>query len=75
MATISKEDAFADLVRPYENMWVAIIEEDGVEYIVGHGSTAVEAANEATDKGYPQPQATLFRVPPFSTPPNSRFIF
>ena len=26
MATISKEEAFADLVREYENMWVAIIE-------------------------------------------------
>jgi len=68
MATISKEEAFADLVRDYENMWVAIIEEDGVEYVVGHGPTAVEAANEATDKGHPL--AMLVRVPPF----NARFI-
>ena len=68
MATISKEEAFADLVREYENMWVAIIEKDGVEYVVGHGPTAVEAANEATDNGHPQP--ILVRVPPF----NARLI-
>ena len=68
MANISTEEAFADLVRENENMWDAIIEKDGVEYVVGHGPTAVEAANEATDNGHPQP--ILFRVPPF----NSRFI-
>lgn len=67
MATISKEEAFADLVRDYENMWVAIIEVDGVEYVVGHGPTAVEAAKEADDKGHPM--AILARVPPF----NSRY--
>lgn len=68
MPAISKEEAFAELVREYENMWVAIVEKDGVEYVVGHGSTAVEAANEATDNGHPLP--VLCRVPPF----NSRFI-
>ena len=65
MAKISKEEAFADLVRDYENMWVAIIEKDGVEYVVGHGPTAVEAANEATEKGHPMP--LLARVPPFNS--------
>jgi len=69
MATTSKEEAFAELVREYENLWVAIIEKDEVEYVVGHGSTAVEAANEATDKGHPQ--AMLVKVPSFKT----RFIF
>lgn len=63
MPITSKEEAFAELVREYENMWVAIIEEDGVEYVVGHGLTAAEAANEATDKGHPQ--AMLVRVPSF----------
>lgn len=67
MAKISKEEAFADLVRDYENMWVAIIEKDGVEYVVGHGPTAVEASNEAKEKGYSMP--LLARVPPF----NSRY--
>lgn len=69
MAAIDKETAFAELVRDYENLWVAIIEKDGVEFVVGHGPTAVEAAKEATEKGYPQ--AMLFKVPSFKT----RFVF
>ncbi len=69
MVAIDKETAFAELIRDYENMWVAIVEKDGVEFIVGHGPTAVQAANEATEKGYPQ--ATLFKVPSFKT----RFVF
>lgn len=68
MPSIDKETAFADLVRDYENLWVAIIEKDGVEFIVGSGSTAVQAAKEAADRGHPQ--AMLSRVPSF----NSRFI-
>lgn len=69
MPAISKEEAFAELVREYENLWVAIIEQDGVESVVGHGSTAVQAANEATEKGHPQ--AMLFKVPSFK----SRFVY
>jgi hypothetical protein len=46
-------------------LWVAITDKDGVEFIVGHGPTAVEAANEASEKGYPQ--AMLFKVPSFKT--------
>lgn len=69
MPATTKEEAFADLVRDYENLWVAIIEQDGVEHVVGHGATAVQAANEATEKGHPQ--AMLFKVPSFK----SRFIY
>lgn len=69
MPTTNKEEAFAELVREYENSWVAIIEEDGRECVVGHGPTAVEAANEATAKGFPN--VLLFRVPSFHT----RFIY
>ena len=69
MPTTNKEEAFAELVREYENSWVAIIEEDGKECVVGHGPTAVEAANEASVKGYQQ--ALLFKVPSFDT----RFIY
>ena len=65
MPATDKEEAFADLVRQYEDMWVAIIEKAGVEYVVGHGSTAVEAANEAKGKG--QPQAVLFKVALFKS--------
>jgi len=63
-AIIDKETAFAELLRPYENLWVAIIEKDGVEFIVGSGSTAVEAANQAREHGHPQ--ARLFKVPSFN---------
>jgi hypothetical protein len=69
MPTTNKEEAFAELVREYENSWVAIIEEDGKECVVAHGSTAVEAAEEATAKGFSQ--VMLFRVPSFHT----RFIY
>ena len=69
MSATNKEEAFADLVREYENLWVAIIEKDGVEHVVGHGVTAVEASNEAMEKGYSQPM--LFKVPSFK----SRFVY
>lgn len=69
MATVDKETAFAELVRKHENQWVGIVEKDGVEFIVGTGITAVEAAREASKKGHPQ--AMLFRVPSFKT----RFVF
>jgi hypothetical protein len=69
MPATNKEEAFAELVRDYENLWVAIIEKDGVEYVVGKGNTAVQAANEATEKGHPQPM--LFKVPSFG----SRFVY
>lgn len=66
---IDKETAFADVIRDFENQWVAIAEKDGVEFVVGSGKTAVEAVERAKAKGYPQ--ATLFKVPSFKT----RFIF
>ena len=69
MPTTNKEEAFAELVREYENSWVAIVEDHGRECVVGHGPTAVDAANEASAKGYPQ--VLLFRVPSFDT----RFIY
>jgi heterodisulfide reductase subunit A-like polyferredoxin len=69
MSAPDKESAFAELIRDYENQWVAIIDKDGVEFVMGTGPTAVEAAKEASEKGYPQ--AMLFKVPSFS----SRFVF
>ena len=68
MPATSKEEGFADLVRDYENLWVAIAEKDGVEFVAGSGPTAVKAVNEATENGYPA--AILFKVPSFKT----RFI-
>lgn len=69
MPAIDKESAFFELVSNHENQWVAIIEKDGVEFVVGDGRTAVEAANEASAKGHPQ--AMLFKVPSFEM----RFVY
>ncbi|HKZ79530.1 MAG TPA: DUF5678 domain-containing protein [Pyrinomonadaceae bacterium] len=69
MPAVDKETAFAELVRNYENQWIAIEDRGDVEVIVGAGQTAVEAAKEASDKGYPQ--AVLFKVPSFK----ARFVF
>ena len=69
MPATTKEEAFADLVREYENLWVAIIEKDGAEYVVGHGSSAIQASDEAREKGHAD--AMLFKVPSFK----SRFVY
>ncbi len=68
-ATMDKETAFAELLKEHENEWVAIVERDGVETIVGTGATAVEAARDAESKGHPQ--AMLLKVPSFTT----RFVY
>ena len=68
-ATIDKESAFADLIRDHENQWIAIVEKDGVESVVGTGSSAAEAVKDAAAKGHPQ--AMLFKVPSFK----ARFVF
>jgi hypothetical protein len=63
-ATIDRETAFAELVRGYENEWIALVEKDGADFVVGSGATAVEAVNQAREHGYPE--ARLFKVPSFS---------
>jgi len=65
MSATNKEEAFAELVRGYENLWVAIVEKDGVECVVGNGNTAVEAVDEAKQNGHAQ--VMLFKVPSFET--------
>lgn len=64
MPNIDKETAFAELVRDYENLWVAIIEQDGQELIAGSGGTPTEALKEARAKGFSD--AVLFSVPSFT---------
>jgi uncharacterized protein DUF5678 len=68
MPAMDKESAFADLIKDYENLWIAIVEQDGIESVVGAGKTAVEAISDAKAKGHPQ--AMLCKVPRFE----SRFI-
>ena len=63
--TEEQEMAFVEAMREYEDRWIAIIESDGNETIVGSGRDAVEALADAKPKGFEN--AVLFRVPPFDT--------
>jgi hypothetical protein len=63
MEELDKETAFAELVRDYENQWVALDESEGVKVIVGYGRTAIEAVAAAEKNGHPD--AALFKVPSF----------
>lgn len=66
MPTVEEaETAFAELVRPYENQWIAFVEEEGQRVIVGSGRNAVEAIADAEAKGFLD--VILFKVPSFST--------
>lgn len=64
MPATDAETTFADLLRNYEDRWVAIDESRGVKIVVGVGRDAVEAAEDADKKGFPD--AALLRVPSFS---------
>ena len=63
--TEEQEMAFVHAMREYEDRWVAIVESDGNETIVGSGRDAVEALSDAKAHGFED--AILFRVPPFNT--------
>lgn len=65
MPAIDNDTAFAELVRNYEDLWVAIDDRSGVKLIVGSGKDAVEAAESAEAKGFPD--AVLLRVPSFDS--------
>jgi alkanesulfonate monooxygenase SsuD/methylene tetrahydromethanopterin reductase-like flavin-dependent oxidoreductase (luciferase family) len=58
-----KELAFLAQLEEHENEWVAFIQEDGAEIVVGSGKDAVEAIQEAEKRGFPD--AVLMKVPPF----------
>jgi len=64
MTSIDKESAFAELVRDYEDKWIAIEDKGGVDVVVGSGNDAVEAAEAAEANGFPN--AILFKVPSFN---------
>ena len=66
MPTVEEaENAFADLVKAYENQWIAFIEKDGMRVIVGSGQNAVDAIASAEANGCPD--AVLFKVPSLRT--------
>ena len=58
-----KELAFLSQLEQHENEWVAFIEEDGAEVVVGSGKDAVEAIQDAENRGFPN--AVLMKVPAF----------
>jgi len=58
-----KELAFLNQLEQHENEWVAFIEQDGAEIVVGSGKDAVEAINDAENMGFRN--AILMRVPRF----------
>ncbi len=54
---------FPEIIKGFENKWVAIAEVDGKETVVGSGDDATEATREAKDRGFLQ--TFLFKVPSF----------
>lgn len=62
-AISENELAFLAELEKHENQWIAFVESNGKEIIVGSGKDAVEAMGEAEGKGFPD--AILLRVPPF----------
>ena len=60
-----KELAFLKQLEEHEDEWIAFIEVDGAEIVVGSGKDAVEAIRDAEEQGFPN--AVLMKVPPFDT--------
>lgn len=58
-----QELKFIEELGQYENRWVAIVETEEEQRIVGSGGDAVEAARNAEVNGYPE--AFLFKVFPY----------
>jgi hypothetical protein len=58
-----RELAFLEELKKHENKWVALVESDGAEVIVGSGDDAVQATRDAEAKGFKD--AVLYRVQPF----------
>lgn len=62
-AISESELAFLKQLEQHENEWVAFVEQDGAEIVVGSGKDAVEAIRDAETNGFPD--AVLMKVPPF----------
>src|SRR5713226_8107993 len=62
-AIAEKELAFLRQLEEHENEWVAFIQKDGAETVVGSGKDAVEASRDAEERGFPD--AILMKVRPF----------
>jgi hypothetical protein len=58
------ELAYLDELRKHENRWVAVLESEGEDIIVGSGKDAVEAKHNAQKNGFKD--VVLFWVRPFN---------
>jgi hypothetical protein len=63
-AISENELAFLKQLEQHENEWVAFIQEDGAETVVGSGKDAVEASRAAEERGFPD--AVLMKVRRFN---------
>ena len=63
-----KEAAYLTALRRHENQWVAVLESEDGDTIVGSGKDAVEAKRDARSRGFDD--VVLFWVRPF----NASFI-
>lgn len=62
-AISESELAFLKQLEEHENEWVAFVEKDGAEIVVGSGKDAVEAIRDAETQGFSN--AVLMKVPSF----------
>jgi hypothetical protein len=58
-----KEATYLKELRKYENKWVAVLEAEDGDIIVGSGKDAVEAKRDSLSKGFDD--VVLFWVRPF----------
>ena len=61
--TEDTDSMFVEDLNGYEGKWLALIESDGSQTIVGSGNDAEQAMSEATAKGFGE--AFLYKVFPF----------
>lgn len=54
------EKKFNDNIKPYEEKWVALEDDE----VIAHDEDALEAKKKAEEKGYKN--FTLFKVPPLA---------
>ncbi len=54
---------FPEIIRGYENKWVALADIDGKETVVGSGDDATQATLQAKARGFME--TVLFKVPSF----------
>lgn len=57
------DSEFPEVIRDYENKWVALADIDGKETVVGSGDDATQATLQAKARGFME--TVLFKVPSF----------